>query len=89
MHAGCHDFWQRLAQLPKDGRRVFDDRFPAPANVEQSRGHAMGHACDPAALKADTKQKTHYPADPGRNRPKTIDWQRNMAVRTLLRTPWG
>ncbi len=36
-----------------------------------------------AALRADMNIKSKYPPDPGRNRPKTNDFLRNMSVRTL------
>jgi hypothetical protein len=45
---------------------------------------------NPAARKANTKITSILaPPDPGQNRLKTIDLQRNMTVRNLPQTPRG
>ncbi len=44
---------------------------------------------DLAALRAKIKIKTHYSPDPGRDRPKTSHFLKDMIVRTLPRDPPG
>ncbi len=42
---------------------------------------------NPAALRAKINLKLFYTTDPGRNRPTTTDFLKNMLIRTLPRTP--
>ena len=43
----------------------------------------------PNCAQGRNKQKNTSPPDPGRDRPRTIDLLRKMAIRTVPRTPPG